>query len=152
MQTFLPYPSFARSAQVLDNLRLGKQRVEASQVHELLLCGGSAWSRHPAVNMWNGYIDLLALYHNSMIVEWERRGKLNNMMFLDVPNETFEAYNCFITTQAPLPGDLCAFLPPWLGNEELHSSHRAALLYKDENHYGRFAWAERPRIRYKWPA
>jgi len=29
MQTFLPYPDFARSAAVLDRQRLGKQRLEA---------------------------------------------------------------------------------------------------------------------------
>ncbi|WP_407659745.1 pyrimidine dimer DNA glycosylase/endonuclease V, partial [Kineococcus indalonis] len=32
MQTFLPYPGFARSAAVLDAPRLGKQRVETLQV------------------------------------------------------------------------------------------------------------------------
>ena len=32
MQTFLPYPDFARSARVLDRKRLGKQRVETLQV------------------------------------------------------------------------------------------------------------------------
>jgi hypothetical protein len=32
MQTFLPYPDFRESLQVLDNKRLGKQRVEAYQI------------------------------------------------------------------------------------------------------------------------
>ena len=32
MQTFLPYENFAASAAVLDNKRLGKQRVETLQV------------------------------------------------------------------------------------------------------------------------
>ena len=32
MQTFLPYPDFARSAQALDMRRLGKQRVEVLQI------------------------------------------------------------------------------------------------------------------------
>jgi len=32
MQTFLPYPDFARCAAVLDPLRLGKQRVEVLQL------------------------------------------------------------------------------------------------------------------------
>ena len=32
MQTFLPYPDFARSAAVLDRQRLGKQRVEVLQI------------------------------------------------------------------------------------------------------------------------
>ena len=36
MQTFLPYKSFERSVQVLDNKRLGKQRVEAFQILNVL--------------------------------------------------------------------------------------------------------------------
>ena len=32
MQTFLPYENFDDSMQSLDNLRLGKQRVEALQI------------------------------------------------------------------------------------------------------------------------
>ena len=32
MQTFLPYPSFTRSAAVRDDRRLGQQRVESLQV------------------------------------------------------------------------------------------------------------------------
>ena len=36
MQTFLPYADFQRSAQVLDYKRLGKQRVEALQIHNIV--------------------------------------------------------------------------------------------------------------------
>lgn len=32
MQTFVPFPDFARSAAVLDDKRLGKQRVEVLQI------------------------------------------------------------------------------------------------------------------------
>jgi hypothetical protein len=49
-------------------------------------------------------------------------------------------------------------LPPWFGNERLHSSHRAALLYKNPEWYGRFGWKEKPavpdakgRLPYYWP-
>lgn len=37
MQTFLPYPDFAESAKVLDNGRLGKQRLEAKQILQINL-------------------------------------------------------------------------------------------------------------------
>lgn len=37
MQTFLPYPNFVASARVLDNKRLGKQRVENLQIMQVLL-------------------------------------------------------------------------------------------------------------------
>jgi hypothetical protein len=32
VQTFLPYPDFRRTAEVLDSPRLGKQRVETLQI------------------------------------------------------------------------------------------------------------------------
>jgi hypothetical protein len=40
LQTFLPYPDFAASAQALDQRRLGKQRVEALQVLRALTTPG----------------------------------------------------------------------------------------------------------------
>ena len=36
MQTFLPYPDFAKSAMCLDNKRLGKQRIECLQILKAL--------------------------------------------------------------------------------------------------------------------
>lgn len=39
MQTFLPSPSFSESASVLDNKRLGKQRVETLQIMSTLVGG-----------------------------------------------------------------------------------------------------------------
>jgi uncharacterized protein (DUF2132 family) len=36
MQTFMPYPSFRKSLDCLDNKRLGKQRVEAKQIYNIV--------------------------------------------------------------------------------------------------------------------
>jgi hypothetical protein len=42
-------------------------------------------------------------------------------------------------------------LPPWLGDERLHRSHRAALVRKDPIHYrGRFDDGE-DDVAYFWP-
>ncbi|MEU7740966.1 MSMEG_6728 family protein [Nonomuraea sp. NPDC049158] len=59
MQTFLPYPDFARTAAVLDPLRLGKQRVEALQILRALTIPGYGWRHHPAVRMWASYEEAL---------------------------------------------------------------------------------------------
>jgi len=74
MQTFLPYKSFTKSAQVLDYKRLGKQRVEAMQIFNALTGvptkSGKAytgWLNHPAVVMWKDYEEALLLYKNKMI-------------------------------------------------------------------------------------
>ena len=131
MQTFLPYANFSRSARALDYKRLGKQRVEALQIHNIVsgkrTTGG--WVNHPAVKMWKGYAAALAVYHNTMIDEWVDRGYNNNMPKLPVGHlET----------------------PTWLGDERLHSSHRSNLLRKDADFYGTKGGQESPDMGYFW--
>jgi len=130
MQTFLPYPEFDRSASVLDRQRLGKQRVEAYQIMRAITVG-TGWSRHPIVKMWAGSEGALKLYSNAMVEEWIRRGYRNSMEIYDVSGLKME-------------------YPWWLGLEEFHSSHRAALLAKDYEHYSTYGWRELPRIQYVW--
>lgn len=81
MQTFLPYVNFYESAKCLDYRRLGKQRVQAKQIYDILTGNtkSKAWSNHPATKMWSGYEDALALYYNEIVVEWIARGYKNNM-------------------------------------------------------------------------
>ena len=132
MNTFLPFADFAKSAQTLDRARLGKQRVEAYQ----LLLG--QWSKHPASKMWKGYEAALAFYGYTICLEWIKRGykdtcwdKLSHALIHHV--ETLDA-------------------PPWLGDERLHSSHRAALLHKNTKFYSQYKdWTEEPKLDYFWP-
>ncbi len=132
MQTFLPYPDFARSAACLDSRRLGKQRIEARQILTILTDPTRrGWRHHPAVEMWRGYEDALRLYMNAMITEWTRRGHRNTMPLAQVMGE--------------------AKLPPWLGDPAFHASHRANLLRKDPTFYSRYGWTESPDLPYVWP-
>ena len=41
-------------------------------------------------------------------------------------------------------------LPPWIGDERLHSSHRSNLLRKDEKFYSQFNWTEPHDMPYYW--
>jgi pyrimidine dimer DNA glycosylase len=131
MQTFLPDPDFSASAAILDNRRLGKQRLEAHQILRTLRGLSSGWRHHPAVAMWRGYEDALGLYMNKMIDEWVRRGFKNTMERA--------------SPQEPAP------MPSWLGDPSFHASHRANLLRKDPVHYTRFNWSEDPSLPYVWP-
>lgn len=137
MQTFLPYPDFYDSLACLDYRRLGKQRVEAMQLVNSTLklaqdpTAKVGWHNHPARTMWTGYLDALKLYHNLAIDEWVRRGYKNTMKQYDLPDQII--------------------LPPWVGNERLHASHRSNLLRKDPIHYGKFNWSEPDNIPYFWP-
>ena len=130
MQTFLPYPEFDKSAAVLDRRRLGKQRVEAYQIMRALTLGGG-WSNHPIVKMWTGFENALKLYSNVMVEEWIRRGYRNSMAIYDISG-------------------MIVSYPRWLGIEEFHASHRAALLAKDYCYYSKYGWTETPRIEYIW--
>lgn len=124
MQTFLPVASFEASVKILDWRRLGKQRVEAYQ----LLKG--QYSNHPAAKMWRDYPAALTEYMNCCIREWITRGYNNNMLIV------------------PVGGYI---LPAWFGDSCLHATHRANLLRKDPEHYGRFGWSEAPGEGYYWP-
>jgi hypothetical protein len=137
MQTFLPVKSYSFIAKILDWRRLGKQRVEAYQILNILLdrTTKTGWKNHPAVKMWKGYEISLSLYMNEMIREWKIRGYNNNMLYEDI-------------------GKSCKsdiIHPPWLGDERLHSSHRANLLRKDYKYYSKFGWSEEPVEGYFWP-
>jgi hypothetical protein len=130
MQTFLPYPDFQKSASVLDWRRLGKQRVEAFQILKTLETGRKGWANHPAVQMWYGYNQALGLYMNTMILEWIKRGYKNTMWFAEVSRPR---------------------MPPWIGSEQFHSSHRSNLLRKDFSYYSQFNWPEPANLAYVWP-
>lgn len=144
MQTFLAYPEFVQSAQVLDNRRLGKQRVEAWQIYNTLAIGPytlngrkTPWYNHPAVQMWKDYDSTLLLYGISICNEWIRRGFKDTLM----DKFMFE----FNNSQVPLN------IPYWMGNDEFHASHRSNLLRKDYNWYSQFGWTESNNLSYVWP-
>lgn len=148
MITFLPVKSFVKSMEHLDSKRLGKQRVEAAQILEILLNKPilpnnlqsvvpfdrslSIWVNHPAVLMWKGHEEWLKLYLACVIGEWRSRGYNNTLI---VPS--YDAH-----VQVP---------PKWLGYEPFHKSHRSNLLRKFPEHYNKF-WPDEDRnLRYFWP-
>ena len=132
MQTFLPYADFEKTAKCLDYKRLGKQRVEAWQIYQIVsgkrTKGG--WINHPAVTMWRGFSNLLAYYYNDILDEWVKRGYKNNMEYIVCPPSVTE--------------------PFWLGDKDFHSSHRSNLLRKDLEYYSQFNWLEDASQEYVW--
>lgn len=125
MMTFIIIGDFILNAQLLDDKRLGKQRVEAMQILNILIAelkeGSSvaskkqAWINHPIVKAWRGYIPALQYYTNCIILEFIKRGGKNNMSLYKI-NETI-------------------VYPWWTQWERLHHSHRAMLLRKDPFFY-----------------
>ena len=131
MQTFLPYDHFVRSVACLDYKRLGKQRVEAYQILNILIgvTPNARQRNHPAVLMWVGHSDSLGEYLDACITEWVHRGYNNTMTLTH--------------TVGPKP--------PWFGNEEFHKAHRSNLLRKDAIYYRKFGWTEPNDLPYIWP-
>lgn len=151
MQTFLPYRDFKKSAAVLDYKRLGKQRVETMQLlssltnlkydvelEKVVTASQKGWKNHPASRMWKNYERALLEYQKAICLEWTSRGYKDNC--LSRTEAIFEESSC----------DRKLVIPEWL-TEELCSSHRAALLFKDEDFYSQFGWEEKPSYDYKWP-
>jgi hypothetical protein len=149
VQTFLPYADFERSARVLDPKRLGKQRVETIQVVRALTRPGYGWANHPAVLMWKGYEEALGRYGLVCCEVWCELG-FGDTCALTISTDLREAAGiATIRTQPELA--VAGALPPWLGDEALHLSHRSALVRKDPAYY-------RPRfpdvpddLPYVWP-
>ena len=128
MQTFLPLPDFEAMACVLDDRRLGRQRAEALMVMRALHREVYGWKRHPAVLMWEGYEEALGAYSRAICREWRARGfadTCEDKILAELPGEP--------RTQAELAD--AGALPPWLGDDAFHRSHRSALVRKLPEHY-----------------
>lgn len=140
MQTFLPYPDFAESARVLDNKRLGKQRVECLQILRALADPGYGWQNHPAVKMWRQSPSQLCLYAAAVILEWRKRGFKDTCLEKIKTIQHAKDWYCYTTT--------CVI---WFGDPKFHASHRSNLLRKNPEWYGQFGWSEPNDLPYVWP-
>ena len=132
MQTFMPFPSFEKSMQILDFKRLGNQRRESTQIYKIITkeIYSKQYNNHPAVNMWRTYENALALYTNTCIQEWINRKYKNNMPFL------------------PIYGEI--IMPDWIGNKEFHLSHQSNLLRKKPEYYSKYFDVPN-NLNYYWP-
>jgi MoxR-like ATPase len=149
MQTFLPYPDFAESAAVLDSRRLGKQRVEAMQIIRALTRPVYGWKHHPAVLMWQEYEEALGAYSVAVCREWCRRGHADTCEVKILDDLTIAAVPVPPRNQAELR--LAGALPPWLGDDAVHRSHRSALLRKDPEWYSSSFDDVPDDLPYVWP-
>lgn len=152
VNTFLPFPSFTRSARVLDGARLNKQRLEVTWILKALN-GAKGYSRHPATRMWAGHEFALISYGLHVHDELTRR---------KVPDrEDLEGLMCDFAPFSRVDGLRLTprqlkekgWLPWWFGWRRFHQSHRSNLFRKDPNHYMNFHDYEGvgPDLPYIWP-
>jgi hypothetical protein len=121
----------AQNFSYLDTKRLGKQRVECKQILNTLSGKSKGWRHHPAVLMWAGHEDMLRLYMDYCIMEWEGRGHKNSIPC----NYEWVRLGVWWSCKAG------PFRPPkWWGDHRITNSHQANLFRKDPAHYGKFQW------------
>ena len=149
MQTFLPYPDFTRSAEVLDRRRLGKQRVEALQVLRGLTVQGYGWRRHPVVRMWTGYEEALVRYGLEVCRVWRDHGHQDTCAASLVAGLAAHRPGHPVRDQQQLAA--AGELPPWLGDDAVHLSHRSALVRKDPERYRPLFPDVPDDLPYVWP-
>jgi Pyrimidine dimer DNA glycosylase len=125
---------------VFDRARLGKQRVETYQILRTLLGYSKGWANHPCVRQWKGYEWQLYIYGLNICQEWRNRGYKDTVRdkMMDMMNKYPALYH---------PNRI----PPWLGDEKYHKSHRSNLLRKDPVWYGQWGWKEPNNLSYVWP-
>ena len=160
MNTFLPYPCFACSVKALDDKRLNAQRREAHQIIKVIEAKNRGeipwWYHHPAVLMWEGYIDALKAYANAAVAEWMHRGYKNSYEYLDY------ALRCSGTRvlSGVKPSAVLEYMmtdvisiqrPFWFGNPRFHDGHRASLRRKLPERYDSFWPDVDPTLSYWWP-
>jgi hypothetical protein len=134
----LPYPNLAKTAEVLDYRRLGKQRIETLQILHTLTGVSHGWRNHPAVKMWEGHEVVLADYGIAMCEEWIARG------YKDTTLPRLREIRDNLENQV-------RELPRWWGEPALHISHQSNLIRKDPIFYGQL-FSEVPyNLPYYWP-
>lgn len=122
---------------MMDNLRLNKQTVEVKQIYNALTNpDAKGWKNHPATLMWQGSETVLLMYGWQMANEWVGRG-YKTKLFCE-----------FLELLVPHRYEDLVY-PSWLGNEQLHSSHRKSLLSKNFEWYKQWGWPETESV-LKW--
>jgi hypothetical protein len=140
MNTFLVDKSFIKTAQYLDRQRLGKQRVEAIQMLDIMCDSNKkGWRNHPCFKMWDGHPRLLAAYGLAVCDEWIKRGYVDNLK-----SRFFNKFAYF--DNLILDDKYSESLPKWYNNEEFYSRYRSILLYKNYEWYSQFGWTEEPAV------
>lgn len=138
MNTFLPYKDFIKSGAVLDNKRLGKQRVEVLQMLNKIhgVTKGKGWTNHPCTKMWQNTPNALVEYGLAICEVWKNKG------FKDT---------CYEKIKFHFKPFLSLKMPEWLGRDDLHISHQSNLIQKNREFYKPKFPNTPENLEYVWP-
>lgn len=130
MITFLPFPDFAKSAEVLDSNRLIKQIAEAKWMIDALESGDntSRTFKHPACQMWIGHESALKAYFNACLGE-----ALENRKF-KIKAYDYYRWDIHEYHEFDIKSGLYDY-PWWFKDERFHKAMRSRLIAKYSIHY-----------------
>jgi hypothetical protein len=100
------------------------------------------WQSHPVVRMWMGYVPALTLYGLAMADEWIARGGEDTTR-AKIAEFAPQAGHAAYAAKIPMP--------PWLGEPDLHLSHRSRLLQKEPRFYTELFPGTPADLEYVWP-
>lgn len=106
---------------------------EARQLHNTLIGKSEGWKNHPALKMWIGHANGLALYHN---------------IFLD---HCINVHKIKVEKSSFIEIDSKVTFPWWIGNKYFIAAHKSNLLRKNESFYRQYGWTEPLDLPYIWP-
>jgi hypothetical protein len=132
----------------------------ATKLSQCLVCGSKikriGWIDHSCTIMWQDYPEALRYYQWCMFKEWTRKRwnwDITNGEYL----YGFDIFKNKYKNTSPMIIDTIntshkMIYPKWLGNEELHRSHRLNLLFKNPEHYSKYFKEEIPKTKpdYVW--
>lgn len=153
MQSFLPFPDFARSANCLDRQRLGKQRVEAKQISLANIQGPTAlfrvevnkgrktrhvvWGPIPHIIPDGHEIGKTPWYHHPATKIWRNHnGALIEYGIAVCKEWRRRGYNDSLLQWFEERREQDVGWPTLIGCEAFHVSHMSNLIRKNPTWYG----------------
>lgn len=128
MQVFMPYPCFIDSVGCLDTRRLINQVTNESYVMIR-----NKWPNHPAAQIWADHKWAMAKYCMCGLRELQARGAIKHSVY----SHWAKYYGSWLGRFAKK-----RTLPPIMGYEPYHASHRSQLLAKAPRFYAGYGWKE----------
>src|SRR3712207_207561 len=95
--------------------------------------------------MWRGHTAGLVVYSLAMVRVWRERG------FADTTERLIAEFAPDAASMTQTEAAAAGLLPSWVGDEELHLSHRSNLLAKDPGFYRSRFPGDPDDLPYKWP-
>jgi hypothetical protein len=152
IMTYLPLQNFLEAFQCMSDYDVGRQMHEAGIALDYIIGLGheKLSDRYPVTRMWKGYPSALAFYHSMAIREHVMRGGRPLRVAAYDFYHDFRIETLHYGHRKLVPIEEIEY-PPWLGDEQLHASHRGALFRRNPEHYLQFGWMEYKDLPLFWP-